>query len=158
VPWHEDGYLFLTGQPEIMAKLEAAAALQRSMGLTDVHVLTREQIREVVPWVDPQGLLGATHTPHDGRMTPTDGVAALARAARGRGVRHREHWRVTGLERSGSAYRLVGPSVVEAERVVLCTGFWSSELLKPFGLELTVRPMPSTAPSRGPRSPVSGCR
>src|SRR5205807_3475266 len=84
------------------------------------------------------------------RMTPTDGVAALARAARGRGVRHREHWRVTALERSGSAYRVVGPTVVEAERVVLCTGFWSSELLKPFGLELTVRPMPLYSAITGP--------
>src|SRR5437016_7859334 len=33
VPWHEDGYLFLTGQPEIMAKLEEAAGPPRSQGL-----------------------------------------------------------------------------------------------------------------------------
>src|SRR5438445_266621 len=39
VAWHRNGYLFMTGQPDIMAKLAEAAALQRSMGLTDVHVL-----------------------------------------------------------------------------------------------------------------------
>src|SRR5499427_651834 len=35
VPWHENGYLFMSGKPDIMAKLAEAAQLQRSMGLTD---------------------------------------------------------------------------------------------------------------------------
>ena len=81
VTWHANGYLFLTGQPEIMTKLGEAAALQRSMGLNDVHVLDAEQIRETVPWVGTDGVLGGTYTPHDGKVTPTEGVAALVRCA-----------------------------------------------------------------------------
>jgi len=150
VTWHANGYLFMTGQPEIMAKLAEAAALQREMGLTDVHVLDAEQIREVVPWVATDGLLGATHTPNDGRVTPTEGVAALVKAARSRGVRFREQWEVRSLERAGSGWRLNGPALIEAERVVACTGYWSSEFLRPFGLELTVRPMPLYSAISGP--------
>jgi sarcosine oxidase subunit beta len=101
VPWHPNGYLFMTGQPDIMAKLGEAAALQRSMGLTDVQVLDREQIRDVVPWIATTGLLGATYTPNDGKVTPTDGVAALVKAAKGRGVRYREHRAVRSLEGGG---------------------------------------------------------
>jgi sarcosine oxidase, subunit beta len=140
VPWHPNGYLFMTGQPDIMAKLGEAAALQRSMGLTDVQVLDPEQIRDVVPWIATPGLLGATYTPNDGKVTPTDGVAALVKAARGRGVRYREHWAVRSLERVDSGWRLIGPEVVEAERVVVCTGYWTSDFLRSFGLGLTIRP------------------
>jgi sarcosine oxidase, subunit beta len=150
VPWHPNGYLFMTGQPDIMAKLAEAAALQRSMGLTDVHVLDPEQIRDVVPWVGTSGVLGGTYTPNDGKVTPTDGVAALVKAARARGVRYREHWKVRSLERVGSAWRLTGPDVVEAERVVVCTGYWTSDFMRSFGLELTIRPQPLYSAITGP--------
>src|SRR5689334_325238 len=35
VPWHENGYLFMSGKPDIVSKLAEAAELQRSMGLAD---------------------------------------------------------------------------------------------------------------------------
>jgi len=142
VPWHPNGYLFMTGRPDIMAKLAEAGALQRSMGLTEIHVLDPEQIREVVPWIATTGLLGGTYTPNDGKVTPTDGVAALVKAARQRGVRFREHWTVRSLERVDSGWRLTGPEVVAAERVVVCTGYWTSDFLRSFGLDLSIRPQP----------------
>ena len=148
--WHENGYLFMTGQPDIMAKLAEAAALQKSMGLTEVHIVDPEQIRELVPWIGTHGLLGGTYTPHDGRVTPTEGVAVLMQAARSSGVRYREHWEVRSLERAGTMWRLTGPGVVEAERVVVCTGYWSSDLMRPFGLELTIRPQPLFSAITGP--------
>jgi sarcosine oxidase subunit beta len=150
VPWHPNGYLFMTGQPDIMAKLGEAAALQRSMGLADVQVLDREQIRDVVPWIATPGLLGATYTPNDGKVTPTDGVAALVKAARGRGVRIREHWAVRSLERIDSGWRLIGKEVVEAERVVVCTGYWTTDFLRAFGLQLTIRPQALYSAITGP--------
>src|SRR5438046_588836 len=142
VPWHENGYLFMSGNADIVAKLAEAAKLQRSMGLTDVDVLDVEQIKELTPWVGTDGLLGAACTAHDGKVTPTDGVSALAKAARARGVRIREHWDLKSLEKSGSGWRVAGPEVVDAGRVVLCTGYWSSDLLRAFGLELTIHPVP----------------
>jgi len=140
----------MTGQPDIMAKLAEAAELQRRMGLTDIHVLDPEQIREVVPWIATPGLLGATYTPNDGKVTPTDGVAALVKAARSRGVRFHEHWAVRSLERVGPAWRVIGPEVVEAEQVVVCTGYWTTDFLGPFGLELTIRPQALYSAITGP--------
>ena len=71
-------------------------------------------------------------------------------AARSSGVRYREHWEVRSLERAGTMWRLTGPGVVEAERVVVCTGYWSSDLMRPFGLELTIRPQPLFSAITGP--------
>jgi len=79
-----------------------------------------------------------------------DGVAALVKAARGRGVRYREHWAVRSLERLDSGWRLIGPNVVEAERVVICTGYWTSDFLRSFGLELTIRPQALYSAITGP--------
>ena len=141
VPFFQTGYLFVSGQPEVMARLAEAARVQASLGLTDVHVLDPEQLAEAAPWLSPEGLLGGCWTPADGRVTPPDGVAALVQAARGRGVQVREHWPVRSIQRQEGGWLVSGPSQVEAERVVACTGFWSSELMRPFGLELTIRPM-----------------
>ena len=142
VPWHENGYLFMSGKPDIVSKLAEAAELQRSMGLTDVHVLDAEHIKELTSWVGTEGLLGGVYTPRDGKVTPTDGVMALAKAARRAGVTIREHWDMKSLEKHDGGWRVTGPDVVDAERVVLCTGYWSSELLRSFGLELTIHPVP----------------
>jgi sarcosine oxidase subunit beta len=150
VAWHSNGYLFLTGQPDIMSKLAEAATLQRSMGLTDVHVLDPEQIRDTVSWVGTDGVLGGTYTPGDGKVTPTEGVAALVKAARSRGVKFREHWPVRALERNGRTWRVVGPDILEAERVVVCAGYWTSDLMRPLGLELTIRPVPLYAAITAP--------
>lgn len=150
VSWHPNGYLFMSGRPDIMAKLAEAAALQRSMGLTDVHVVDPEQIVDIVPWIDTKGLLGGTYTPNDGKVTPTEGVAALMKAARARGARYRERWEVRSLERAGQTWRLTGPDVVEASRVVVCTGYWTPDLLRSFGLELTIRPQPLYGAITGP--------
>jgi glycine/D-amino acid oxidase-like deaminating enzyme len=142
VPFQPCGYLFVTGQPEIMGRLRAAAALQGAMGLTDVHLLETDRLVEAAPWLSPEGLVGGCWTPSDGRVNPPDGVAALARAATAAGVTIREHWQVGSLRRANGRWLVTGRGEVEASRVVACTGYWSSELLRPFGLELTIRPVP----------------
>jgi sarcosine oxidase, subunit beta len=141
VPFYQDGYLFVTGRPDILGRLAEAAELQRSMGLTEVAMVDAERLPEIVPWLDPQGLLGGCHTPGDGRVTPPDGVAALARAARRLGVRFQENFEVASLQPAGTGWRIQGPEMLEAERVVVCTGYWSSAFMRPFGLDLTIRPM-----------------
>jgi len=140
VPFFQTGYLLVTGQPEIMAKLHEAAQLQASMGLTDVHILDPEQLDQAAPWMNPEGLLGGCWTPGDGRVTPPDGVRALINAAKARGAQVREHWPVREIAPRDGQWLVSGPQEVEAQRVVVCAGYWSSQLMRPFGLDLTIRP------------------
>jgi sarcosine oxidase subunit beta len=141
-PFHQDGYLFLSGKPEIVEKLSQAAELQRSLGLPDVHMLDPEQIEETIPWVSGEGLLGGCWTPKDGHVTPPDGVAALSKAARRLGVRFEEGFEVQAIEKQDGGWLVRGPRDLLAERVVIATGYWTPALVRPFGLELTIRPMP----------------
>jgi sarcosine oxidase, subunit beta len=141
-PFHQDGYLFVSGRHEIVGRLRQAADLQRRLGLTDVHMLDPRQIEETIPWVSGEGLLGGCWTPGDGHVTPTDGVAALSRAARRLGVRFEERWEVGGIEQRDGGWLLRGPREVVAERVVVAAGYWTPALVRPFGLELGIRPVP----------------
>ena len=36
----------------------------------------------------------------------------------------------------------MGPETITADRVVVCTGYWSTDLLQQFGFQLTIRPVP----------------
>lgn len=141
-PFHQDGYLFVSGQPEIVDRLAKAAELQCRLGLPDVHMLNPEQVEETVPWISAQGLLGGCWTPNDGHVTPPDGVAALSKAARRLGVEFREGWEVSSIEKAPSAWLIRGPSDITAERVVVAAGYWTPALVRPFDLELTIRPLP----------------
>jgi sarcosine oxidase subunit beta len=156
VPFFQCGYLLVSGQAAIMARLAEAAGLQAEMGLTDVRLLDAEQLPEAAPWLSPEGLLGGCWTPSDGRVTPPDGVAALVQAARARGVQVREGWTVRSLRGHQGRWRVSGSSEIEAERVVACTGFWSSDLMRPFGLDLTIRPMQLLGAISEPALPGQG--
>jgi glycine/D-amino acid oxidase-like deaminating enzyme len=138
-PFHQDGYLLMTGQDSIAAEMEAAARLQIGAGLNDVQLLQPFEIVEVAPWIDPQRLVVASWTPGDGHMTPTDGVAGLAKAARRQGVEIREHWPVTSIQRDAHEWNLNGGAgSVSAKRVVVATGYWTADLLRPLGLNLDI--------------------
>jgi sarcosine oxidase subunit beta len=141
-PFHQDGYLFVSGRDEMVDKLRQAADLQRSLGLTDVHILDPKQIEDAIPWVSGEGLAGGCWTPSDGHVTPPDGVAALSKAARKLGVRFRESWPVREVVKGSDGWIVKGSEDVSAERVVIAAGYWTPALVRPFGLELTIRPMP----------------
>jgi sarcosine oxidase subunit beta len=141
--FHEDGYLMFTGREDTLEKLEAAADVQRAAGAVNVHILGRDAVRDVVPWLNTDGVIGASWTPEDGHMNPTDGVYVLASAARRRGVTFREHTLVTGLTALKEGWAVHTRSGdVAAQQVVVACGLGSPALLEPFGLDLPIAPMP----------------
>jgi sarcosine oxidase subunit beta len=139
-PFHQDGYLLLTGDDGIARELGRAAETQRAGGLPDVHLLGPDQLRDVVPWLVPDGLVGGCWTPGDGHVMPMDGVFAFVKGGRAIGARFREHWRVERIERArGGLWRVIGPSTIEARHVVVAAGVHTRELLRPHGVDLDIR-------------------
>jgi sarcosine oxidase, subunit beta len=142
-PFHQVGYLFLTGRPELLEKFADAARLQQELDAGPVEMLDPAGVVRVAPWIASDGLVGGCYTPADGRVTATDGVEALAKGARRLGVEIRRHWPVTGLERAADGgYIMTGPTGrVQANQVVVAAGIWSPELLAPLGFQLDIYPM-----------------
>jgi sarcosine oxidase, subunit beta len=141
-PFYEDGYLFATADPAVADKLKAAADVQRHAGATSVEILDSRELSEVIPWLDCHDLLAGSWTPHDGRVTPTDGINALSHAASLLGVTFHEHWKVTSIERTPRGVELVGAGEIRARRVVISAGIWTPPLVQPLGIELDIRGYP----------------
>ena len=138
-PFHQDGYLLLTGEADVAERLARAAETQRACGLPDVHMLAPSELKDVVPWLAPDGLLCGCWTPGDGHVMPMDGVFALVKGARALGVRFREHWPVERVERGAGCWRVVGPETVEARHVLVAAGVHTRELLRPHGVDIDIR-------------------
>lgn len=141
-PFHQMGYLFVTGNRERLALLAAAADLQRSLGAGPAHMLGPDGIEELAPWIRGDGLAGGCWTPEDGRVTATDGVTALAKGARALGVRLRQYWPVAEVTRAPGGFAVSGPKgTIRAKRVVVAAGLWAPALLRPLGIEIDVSAM-----------------
>jgi sarcosine oxidase subunit beta len=140
-PYHQDGYLMLTGRPDIYDKLTDAAQVQRAAGAGPVEMVPAADLPAMFPWLSGEGLIGGCWTPEDGRVNPTDGVYGLAAAARAEGVTIRQHWPVSGIEKAPGGWTVVGPEPIVARRVVVAAGLGTPALMRPFGLELPIVPM-----------------
>lgn len=140
-PYYQDGYLLVTGKQETLTALHAAAQVQIGAGAPDVEIIGLDRIRDVAPWLNPDGLLGGSYTPLDGRFNPTDGLYGIAKAARKLGVEIREHDAVHSIVKSGSSWSVEANESIKAERVVIASGLAAPEMAKPFGLELDITPL-----------------
>jgi len=128
------GYLFLLDRPEDVARFQDALALQHRLGVPS-RELSIDEALEIVPQLDPEGLLAATYCELDGYASPESVVQWYARGIDVRqgcevtGVRV-EEGRVTGVETSK------GP--IACSTVVCCAGAWSRELAAMAGVDLPV--------------------
>ncbi len=139
--YYQDGYLLVTGKPETLAALELAAQAQRAAGAPDVEIISADRITDVAPWLSPEGLLGGSYTPLDGRFNPTDGLYGLARAAKNLGVKIREHTRVESINQANSGWLVEAGETISADRVVIASGLSAPAMAKPFGVDLDITPL-----------------
>ncbi len=134
----QDGYLFLLDDEADVARFQAALALQHSLGVPS-RELSIEEALEIVPQLDPEGLLAATFCDLDGYATPEAVVQWYAR-----GLDVRQGCEVTGIDVAGG--RVAGVETakgrIATEVVVCCAGAWSSEVAAMAGVEIPVRGEP----------------
>ena len=68
----------------------------------DVDFLTPDEVKDIWPLCNTEGLVGAIRHPSDGYIQPADLTQALARGARDRGVEIYRNTTVTGISRTAS--------------------------------------------------------
>ena len=62
---HQEGYLFMTDDPEMIDQLKAAVEKHHSLGVTDSEFLTGDEVRVRFPYVSPK-VVAATFRQRDG--------------------------------------------------------------------------------------------
>jgi sarcosine oxidase subunit beta len=152
--FRQGGYLFLARSAREVARLERNIALQNRCGVA-TRMLEPSEAQEIVPEIDPAGIVGAAYNPTDGILFPWPFLWGYARQAAAHGVRIFTQTPVGGLEpQSGGGYLVQTPrGAVRARRVINATGAWSPQLAKLIGVELPTWPIRHEICSSEPLKP-----
>ena len=126
---HHVGGLTLATTPDRMDFLVAERAKHRYMGL-ETEIVGPDEIRELSPITNTQGVLGALYDPLDGHLDPSGTTHAYAKAAREQGAEIYLRNKVIELNpRGDGSWEVVteeGPVIAEA--VVNAAGLWAREV------------------------------
>ena len=108
-----------------------------------VNQLSPEQLKEIWPLCETEGILGAIQHPDDGYIQPADLTQALAKGARNRGAEIYRNTVVTALEQKpdGSWIVKTDKGDIACEHVVSCSGNFARKTGAMAGLDIPVIPV-----------------
>jgi glycine/D-amino acid oxidase-like deaminating enzyme len=144
VSFRECGYLFLATTPEGRDVLLANHATQRWHGITDVAALTPEALAARFPWMNTDGVTGATlGLKHEGAFDPYSLLQAFKKKARSLGVTYLAE-EVVGLHYTDRRVSEVVTSVgsIGCGTVVNAAGAWARGIAAMVNIDLPVFPRP----------------
>lgn len=118
------------------------AGIAETIGVK-VNILTPEQVKEVWPLCETDGLLGAIQHPDDGYIQPADLTQALAKGARDHGATIYRNTTVTGIEQqAGGLWKVTtDKGEITAEHVISCTGNFARKTGEMVGINIPVIPV-----------------
>lgn len=138
---HISGYLFVLTTPEEEKLFRNSVALQNSLGVESRMVDVEEACR-LSPLLNPEGVIAAAWSPHDGHCSPESVVLGYASGARRHGATVRTGIPVTNIASSGGEITAVETpdGIVRTSCVINCAGAWSPQIADFVGVELPVVP------------------
>ena len=118
------------------------AGIAETIGVK-VNKLTPQQLKELWPLCEIDGVLGAIQHPDDGYIQPADLTQALAKGARSRGAEIYRNTTVTAIEQLASGEWLVKTDKgdITCEHVVSCSGNFARKTGAMVGLDIPVIPV-----------------
>lgn len=118
------------------------AGIAETIGVK-VKLLTPEEVKEIWPLCETEGLLGAIQHPDDGYIQPADLTQALAKGARDKGATIYRHTAVTAIEQQPDGLWKVttDKGEITAEHVISCTGNFARKTGEMVGINIPVIPV-----------------
>ena len=140
--FHSCGALRVTRDEDRMDEFRHVRGIGRFLGY-EFNILSPDELRELHPLCQVEGIVGAIHEPFDGHVDPTLATNAMAAGARAKGAEIRRHCEVTGIERNAAGEWKVSTEAGEitAEHIVNAAGTWCREIGTMMGIDLPVVPM-----------------
>ena len=108
----------------------------------DVQILNKDQVKEKVPLVKNEDLLGGILMPGDGSGDPSGITHLLAKAARSEGAKIYEDTPVENILVKNNRIEgvVVNGKKIECEYIVLATGMWSRQIGEKVGVSIPLYP------------------
>jgi dimethylglycine dehydrogenase len=125
-----------------MDEYKQYAGVAQTIGV-DVKFLTPEEIKEIWPLCNTEGLLGAIQHPEDGYIQPNDLTQALAKGARSLGAEIYRQTSVIGLEQQSDDSWIVKTDKgdIHADVIISCSGNFVRQTGEMVGLDIPVIPV-----------------
>jgi sarcosine oxidase subunit beta len=141
IEWAQGGYTFVAYREQEERSLKDLLKIQQSYGL-NIRWLDRQELLDLAPGLNADGLRGGTYSPEDGSASPLLSACAFhARAAR-HGAQFRFGERVTGIIRRRG--RVVGVRTDKGGyatgTVINAGGAWARTVAETAGLDVPVVP------------------
>lgn len=142
VTWHGCGSFRLAYTEDEMDWLRHTLSVGRSLGF-NIELVGPEKVRELHPFYNLDGVLGALHTPDDGHVDPTNVTIAMAAGARQRGVQIIRQCRATNITQGPAGEWVVETDrgTITCEHVVNAGGTYARQMGEWSGLQLPMTSM-----------------
>ena len=139
---HHVGGITIASDRDRLDMLRAERAKHKHMGL-DTRMVSPEEIGELSPITNLDGIVGGLYDPLDGHLDPSGTTHAYARAARmgGAEVVTRCMVRETSQRPDGTWDVVTDQGTIHAEHVVNAGGLWAREVGAMAGVYLPLHPM-----------------
>jgi glycine cleavage system T protein len=139
--WINKGSLSIATNQDRLTHIRRQEALAHAFGVA-AHSISPGEAHERWPLMNADDVIGAVWSPDDGRVSPSDLCAALAKGARSAGARIFEDTPVLGIITEGGRVRGVETTsgTIQCDAVALCTGLWSRRMAAMAGVAAPVWP------------------
>jgi glycine/D-amino acid oxidase-like deaminating enzyme len=140
--YYPRGYLFLADENN-WETLQKQYRLQRSLGV-DVDLLTPEEVKDMLPHMNVEGLLGASFGRRAGYLDAYGLLRGYQQKAKFLGAHYIQAEVVEILRQKDRVHgvRTLKGDVLEGASVVIAAGPWAAEVGAMAGVELPVEPTP----------------
>lgn len=141
IGWVQGGYSFVAYREKEEQALKNLLVIQQQYGL-NIDWLDRRLLLEVIPSLNPRGLIGGTYSPNDGSASPLLSAGAFYRRAKQLEAVFHFNELVTGIEIKRSRVQSVRTNKGKyvADTVINAAGPWAREIAQMIGLDVPVTP------------------
>lgn len=141
IEWYKGGYSFVAYREREAKILKDLLTIQHSFGL-NIHWLDKEALLEVIPDLNPVGLIGGTFSADDGNASPLLAIHAFYQHAQRLGAEFHFGEAVTGIIFEGGRVRGVRTDrgTYDAPVVINAAGPWARQVAQMAGLDVPVTP------------------
>ena len=142
VTWHGCGSLRLAYDEDEMDWLHHTLSVGRSLGF-NIEMVDVAKIRELHPYYNLDGVLGALHTPDDGHVDPSGVTQAMATGARQKGAKIIRRCQATNITQKETGEWVVETPYgsITCEHVVNAGGTYARQMGEWSGLQLPMTSM-----------------
>lgn len=155
---HQGGYLLVAYTEKEWAQFQENLKVQHKLGI-DSRAVDLKEAKEIVPYLNTDGMFGATFCQKDGHADPFQCTQAYAQGAKRMGVEFLTYTEVTGLQTKAGRIHAVETTngTFEARTVINCANVHAPELAKMVGEDIPVTSERHQALVTEPVAPLIDC-